>query len=101
MKLSRAMLVLMVGCVAAQPTQETDAGASSSDAGLVDAAAVDAGASGLTWHKDVRPLFDRHCIGCHKAGEIGPFVLDNYEAVAHMRSAIAASVESGLSLIHI
>jgi mono/diheme cytochrome c family protein len=34
------------------------------------------GASGaVTFHRDVRPLLEQHCAGCHAAGGIGPFAL--------------------------
>jgi hypothetical protein len=31
-----------------------------------------------TWHKDVRPIVDRRCIGCHTEGGIAPFSLQSY-----------------------
>ena len=36
---------------------------------------VKGGASGVTFHRDVRPLLEAHCAGCHTAGGIAPFAL--------------------------
>ncbi|MEL6180500.1 MAG: hypothetical protein AAFS10_16190, partial [Myxococcota bacterium] len=30
---------------------------------------------GLTYHRDVRPLVDIHCMSCHREGGVGPFEL--------------------------
>ncbi|MDP1919996.1 MAG: hypothetical protein Q8L14_27360 [Myxococcales bacterium] len=52
---------------------ELDAG-SRSDAGTV----TDAGAP-LTWERDTKPLFDRHCTRCHESGNWGiPSFADRY-----------------------
>jgi hypothetical protein len=34
-----------------------------------------------TWHRDIGPLVRRHCSGCHREGEIGPFPLQKYTDV--------------------
>jgi mono/diheme cytochrome c family protein len=31
------------------------------------------------FHKDVEPIFQKHCVVCHRPGEIGPFSLLKYE----------------------
>ena len=36
----------------------------------------------LTYYKDIQPIVYRHCIGCHRPGEVGPFPLLSYEDVA-------------------
>lgn len=51
--------------------------------------------SGTSWHKDVRPLVERHCQRCHRADGIGPMALDSYEATAPHREAMVSYVESG------
>ena len=34
-----------------------------------------------TFHRDVEPILDRHCVGCHRPGQIGPMsLLDRDEA---------------------
>jgi len=35
-----------------------------------------------TYYKDIQPIVYRHCIGCHRPGEVGPFPLLSYEDVA-------------------
>jgi len=49
--------------------------------------------SAATYSRDVAPILDRHCVQCHRAGEVGPFPLDTYEAARkHARQiALAAS----------
>lgn len=58
-----------------------DAGGQPFDAGPPDAGVVvvqDAGAP-LTWERDTKPLFDRHCTRCHESGNWGiPSFADRY-----------------------
>jgi len=35
----------------------------------------------VTFTRDVAPILNRHCVECHRAGEIGPFALTDYEEV--------------------
>ncbi len=35
----------------------------------------------VTYAKDVAPIFNRRCVECHRAGEIAPFPLVNYDDV--------------------
>jgi peroxiredoxin len=35
----------------------------------------------VTYTHDVAPILDRHCVGCHSAGNIGPFAMADYEKV--------------------
>ena len=44
-------------------------------AGLVAATAFAAENPGITFHRDVEPLLQKHCQGCHRPGEIGPMPL--------------------------
>ena len=38
----------------------------------------------LTYYEDALPIFEQHCLGCHREGGIGPFRLDDYgEAERH------------------
>jgi hypothetical protein len=30
----------------------------------------------VTYHRDVRPLLEQHCVNCHSEGETAPFVMD-------------------------
>lgn len=57
-----------------------DAGLTPVDAGTPDAGVVvvDAGVP-LTWERDTKPLFDRHCTRCHESGNWGiPSFADRY-----------------------
>jgi peroxiredoxin len=40
-----------------------------------------AGAS-VTFHKDVLPVLQKHCQGCHRAGQVGPFELTSYKSTS-------------------
>lgn len=44
-----------------------------------------------TYYTDVKPILDGRCVSCHSQGNIGPFVLDTYEAAHATRELIAAS----------
>jgi peroxiredoxin/mono/diheme cytochrome c family protein len=43
---------------------------------LAPAAAARAGA--VTFHKDVAPILNTHCVVCHRQGEVGPFSLTTF-----------------------
>ncbi|WP_224366643.1 monooxygenase [Hyalangium versicolor] len=47
-----------------------------------------------TYHRDIAPLVQEKCGGCHVEGGIAPFPLQNYEQVFAMRGAIKASVKA-------
>jgi hypothetical protein len=47
-----------------------------------------------TYHKDVAPLIQEKCGGCHVEGGIAPFSLRTYAEVYEMRGAIQASVKA-------
>lgn len=49
-----------------------------------------------TYHADIAPLLQRSCVGCHRAGEIGGFALDNYEDARFLSVSAATAVESGV-----
>lgn len=36
----------------------------------------------VTYSKHIAPIFQRHCVECHRDGEIGPFALTQYQEVA-------------------
>jgi len=50
---------------------------------------------GVTWHKDVNPVLDQHCHGCHSQGSIS-FDLTDPETVALLGEAIVGATQSGL-----
>ncbi|MDP2305280.1 MAG: hypothetical protein Q8P18_04555 [Pseudomonadota bacterium] len=53
------------------------------------------GSSAPTWHADVAPIVVEKCGGCHTAGGIAPFTLDDFAAAAPMADAAVAAVEAG------
>ena len=36
----------------------------------------------MTFARDVAPILNQHCVECHRAGEIGPFALTDYDQAA-------------------
>jgi len=61
-----------------------------------DGSGAAAPSSSVTYYKDVAPILNRSCVGCHRAGEIGGFALDTFETAHESASLAAAYVESGL-----
>jgi peroxiredoxin len=47
-----------------------------------DASQEGAAASAVTYAKDIAPILQARCVGCHREGEIGPFELATYEDAA-------------------
>jgi hypothetical protein len=45
-----------------------------------------------TYYEDVAPILADNCVSCHQAGEVGPFVLVDYETVSMVGQAVADSV---------
>jgi hypothetical protein len=45
-----------------------------------------------TFYRDVLPILQQHCQGCHRAGEIGPMPLVTYQQVRPLAHAVADSV---------
>lgn len=48
--------------------------------------------TGLTYYKDVKPILDAKCAGCHTAGGIAPFELEDHEAAFEFRFMIKEAV---------
>jgi hypothetical protein len=48
----------------------------------------------VSFHKDIRPLIEARCLGCHIDGGSGPFPLDSWEKVDPLKSAVVAAVKS-------
>ena len=46
--------------------------------------------TGPTYARDVAPILQANCQSCHRAGEIGPFPLENFENARAMAANIAA-----------
>jgi hypothetical protein len=46
-------------------------------------------------YRTVAPILERHCVGCHRAGEIGPMPLTSYAEVRPWAKAIREVVHTG------
>ena len=42
----------------------------------------------VTYHRDIAPLLQKNCVGCHRAGAIGPFGFETYEDVEPLADLI-------------
>ncbi len=53
------------------------------------------GAESAQFYRDIKPIFDAKCNGCHVDGGIGPFALDTYEATKPLLGLIKEEVGAG------
>ncbi len=51
--------------------------------------------SQLTFHQDVYPMLQQHCIECHRRGEIGPFAMDSYDEVVGWADTMLETMDDG------
>src|SRR5262249_42609268 len=51
--------------------------------------------SAVTYCRDIAPILQRRCVGCHRPGQIGPFSMTTYGGAAGWVEAIAEAVEEG------
>lgn len=50
--------------------------------------------AGTTWYKDVQPIVQARCEGCHTTGGIAPFALTSYDLVKQYAPAVSSAVEA-------
>src|SRR5688500_15095639 len=50
----------------------------------------------VTYYRDVKPVVDAKCLGCHSADGIAPFALETYEDLADNGPAVQLNVEAGI-----
>lgn len=80
--------------VAASPG--ASAAPASGMAAPMNAGSAPAPSAGLTtYHRDIRPIVEARCVGCHVAGGVGPFPLDTWDSVNTVKAAIMPAVMSG------
>ncbi len=48
----------------------------------------------VTYTKDAAPIFFKHCVQCHRQGDIGPFALTDYETTRAWAKAIQKAVHN-------
>lgn len=52
-------------------------------------------AAAPTYHGDVRAIVEARCLGCHQAGGVAPFALDDYAALKTFSQAALTAIEAG------
>lgn len=72
-----AVTVAVLGCGGVDAQRPGDAGG---------------GAAGLTWYKDVLPITQAKCQGCHVQGGIAPFPLESWAQAQPHHAAMADAV---------
>lgn len=53
-----------------------------------------AGPATVTYYRDVLPILQANCQGCHRPGEVGPFALQTYRQAVKWADGIAAETEA-------
>lgn len=48
----------------------------------------------VTYHRDVAPILQKHCQGCHRPGDVGPFALTTYKQAVNWASDIVHYTQS-------
>lgn len=49
----------------------------------------------VTYHRDVRPIIQKHCQGCHRPGAVGPFALTDYKQALAWAADIVHYTQNG------
>ncbi|MCR9201675.1 MAG: redoxin domain-containing protein [Planctomycetaceae bacterium] len=49
----------------------------------------------VTYAKDVVPVLNRHCVECHREGDIGPFAMNSYDEVAGWAATMMETIDDG------
>ena len=83
---SRVLVLLLWGIVAAGWCGATAGGTSAADSVTGDDEAP-------TYTKDIAPILNKHCLGCHRKGQVAPFGMETYEQVRKRASDISNVVE--------
>jgi peroxiredoxin len=52
-------------------------------------------ATEVTFAREVSRILERNCVECHRAGEIGPFVLDDYDEVVGWGDMLLEVIDQG------
>ncbi|RMG20099.1 MAG: hypothetical protein D6729_03585 [Deltaproteobacteria bacterium] len=101
----------LLACGAPVDTDASDAGGQDggledgggpSDGGTTDGGSSDGGGNpdgggagpGPYWYRDVLPVVNQNCLGCHVSGGIAPFSLERYEDAATLSGLLADAVEA-------
>lgn len=49
----------------------------------------------VTYSRDIAPIFNKHCVECHRSGDIGPFALDEYDDIVGWGDMIIETIDNG------
>ncbi len=85
-----AALLSLAGCFLPETERSPDAG---KDAGPVDVTTLPDGGQAM-WYRDVLPVAQSRCQGCHAPGGIAPFPMDTYAAVKDRYGQLANAVST-------
>jgi len=53
------------------------------------------GDNSVTYSKDIAPILQKHCVECHRAGEIAPFALTHYDEIVGWADTIVEVIQEG------
>jgi hypothetical protein len=84
-------LALVVPLVAVACTSNSGNGSATTAAG-----SEEAGSRTLSFTRDVAPIIEQKCSGCHQVGGVAPFAFDSARAISSRASLISAVVQAGL-----
>lgn len=76
--------LIAVGCSSERPRPRP--------AELPDVCAQQGSGREVTYYRDVKPIFDEKCAGCHRGGGIAPFSLTTVEEALALKESILSSV---------
>ncbi len=62
---------------------------------LINRMAPAAAAGRVTYAKHLAPILNRHCVGCHRPGQVAPFSLTNYREAFRRAETIREVVDQG------
>ncbi|WP_158501910.1 hypothetical protein [Vitiosangium sp. GDMCC 1.1324] len=48
----------------------------------------------VSWHRDVLPILQNRCQGCHTDNGVAPFSLETYDQASGMHAALASSIQA-------
>lgn len=92
-RLAAALWALGLACADATETNPSLDGGPTADAGT----AVDSGPGpAVVYYRDIKPILETHCTGCHSPGGIGPIDLTVPAVAVAARTLVKEQVESGL-----
>ncbi len=53
------------------------------------------GFNSVTFHRDIVPILNEHCVECHRSGEIAPFELTDYDEVVGWGQMMLEVIDNG------